>query len=274
MFVQSLKCWAMECCDSFYKVTLSGVVTVIHHHSTKITSTYSYIDGTLVDDSLLEELEPQIIPENLINEGLAYNETLNKVEWTKSPTSALPDRRIIVMRQGDMLVGEAPGGHQYNLIMLNRFGVIDIGASDNKTNITSSERPTVQLPGESGDEAHGIAFVDDVPAKDYMETMIGSIPFSSFGEAYVSQLLPSLEQSYIDDLGNPEKIDGEPYDSESNNYVIGDPYMVFMWFDESLVMHYVLFSKDYPGLGILLVSVMDSLNLMAKDIAKLSTGTN
>ena len=50
-----------------------------------------------------------------------------------------------------------------------------------------------------------------------------------------------LEQSYIDDLGKPENINGQPYNADTNNYLLGQPYLSFAKFDESLVFHYDLY---------------------------------
>lgn len=251
----------MKVCNDFYKVTVGGVVTVVHHRYTRITSSYSYIDGTPVDEDTLAAIEDQLVDGNLINEGIAFNETLDKVEWVKAPTEQLPDRKIIVLKQGDMIVGEDTDGHQYNLAMLSRFGVMDYGSSAMPMNFTASGRPTVQLPGESGEEAHEVAFVGDDMSSAYMDRMIGIIPLDGIPEKAVPQILPALERSYVDDLGDPDMIDGKPF-GDDNGYTIGDPYIVFAWFDEGLVMHYVMFSTDFPGIGYLTRSILSALNTL------------
>lgn len=258
-------------CNDFYKVTIKGVVTVIRHSYTRVTSVYYYIDGTEVDDSVLEDISDQLIDDNKLNEGIAYNATLNKVEWTESPTTDLPDRKIIVMKMGDMLVAEDAEGVQYNLVMLNRWGVADFGSSSIPFNMTASKRPTVQLPGESGDEAHEVAFIEDVP--DIPQNVTGMVGAMDLSEAMANtsyaQVLPILEESYITDLGKPVRIDGKPYDETTNNYTIGNPYFVMGWLDDTLTMHYELFSKNYQGLGYILQGVLGAFNLIEKRVASL-----
>lgn len=53
-------------------------------------------------------------------------------------------------------------GSTFNLIELSRFGIIDAGSQTHPFNISTSVRPTVQLAGESGAEAHDVAFVQDI----------------------------------------------------------------------------------------------------------------
>ena len=61
---------------------------------------------------------------------------------------------------------------------------------------------------------------------------------------YSVQVLNKLEESYISDLGTPENINGQPYNAETNNYSIGQPYLTFAKFDESFVFHYDLYALN------------------------------
>ena len=69
----------------------------------------------------------------------------------------------------------------------------------------------------------------DINVLDYLEN------------GYEVQIINKLEQTYIDDLGTPENINGKAYNAETNNYTIGQPYISFAKFDESLTFHYDLF---------------------------------
>ena len=53
----------------------------------------------------------------------------------------------------------------YNLAMINRWGIADYGSSEIQFNINSSVRPTIQLPGVSGEDAEQMAFLSDIPDK-------------------------------------------------------------------------------------------------------------
>ena len=62
--------------------------------------------------------------------------------------------------------------------------------------------------------------------------------------SYSVQVLNKLEQSYIDDLGTPENINGTAYNADTNNYSLNQPYLAFGKFDEGLVFHYDLYSLN------------------------------
>lgn len=76
--------------------------------------------------------------------------------------------------------------------------------------------------------------------------VIGDLDLSKYlnDSEYSCQILNKLEQSYIDDLGLPENINGKPYNADTNNYSIGTAYISFAKFDESLVFHYDLFALN------------------------------
>lgn len=89
-----------------------------------------------------------------------------KVVWTPSPTKELPNRKIIELKNGDMIVGyNVDNTISYNLAMINRWGIADYGSSEIQFNINSSVRPTIQLPGVSGEDAEQMAFLSDIPDK-------------------------------------------------------------------------------------------------------------
>lgn len=89
------------------------------------------------------------------------------------PTPELPDRKGIVLKNGDMILGTDTNGSQANLVMINRWNVVDFGSSSLPANINTPAgvRVTVQEPGQSGEQANQIAYVSDlsnyVPKSDY-----------------------------------------------------------------------------------------------------------
>ena len=80
--------------------------------------------------------------------------------------------------------------------------------------------------------------------------MFGDINIQKYiNEGTTPQVLNKLEQSYIDDMGEPTNIDGKPYDSQTNNYLIGSPYVIFGAFDETLTYHYDMYNLRTYNMG-------------------------
>lgn len=84
---------------------------------------------------------------------------------------------------------------------------------------------------------------------NYKKQMFGDIDIDKYtgNNAYSAQFLTKLEQSYIDDLGNPDNINGKPYDPATNNYVIGQSYLTWAYFDDDFTFHYDLYGKLHGG---------------------------
>ena len=94
---------------------------------------------------------------------------------------------------------------------------------------------------------------------NYKKQMFGDIDIDKYtgNNAYSAQFLTKLEQSYIDDLGKPDNINGKPYDPTTNNYVIGQSYLTWAYFDDTFTFHYDLYGKLHGGFfGDTLMSVL------------------
>lgn len=80
------------------------------------------------------------------------------------PTEELPDRKGIVLKNGDMVMGAAVDGRQVNIAMVNRWDVVDLGttALPINLNVPANVRPTVQEAGMSGENAHKVAYLSDI----------------------------------------------------------------------------------------------------------------
>lgn len=74
-------------------------------------------------------------------------------------------RKCIQLNNNDLIVGASLDGSTYNLIMLSKFDIVDVGTASKKLNfnVPKGERPTVQEAGQSGEEAHKIAYLEDIP---------------------------------------------------------------------------------------------------------------
>lgn len=102
-----------------------------------------------------------------VNENLASSiDAINKkaVKYEDVADSNLPERKAIVLKNGDVILGGNLEGGTSSLVQLNRWGVADFGSSNVPFNINTPKdvRPTVQEAGQSGEEAHKIAYLSDV----------------------------------------------------------------------------------------------------------------
>lgn len=102
-----------------------------------------------------------------VNENLASSiDAINKkaVKYEDVADSNLPERKAIVLKNGDVILGGNLEGGTSSLVQLNRWGVADFGSSSVPFNINTPKdvRPTVQEAGQLGEEAHKIAYLSDV----------------------------------------------------------------------------------------------------------------
>lgn len=86
------------------------------------------------------------------------------VKYEDVADSNLPERKAIVLKNGDVILGGNLEGGTSSLVQLNRWGVADFGSSSVPFNINTpkGQRPTVQEAGQSRPEANQIAYVSDV----------------------------------------------------------------------------------------------------------------
>lgn len=102
-----------------------------------------------------------------VNENLSSSiDAINKkaVKYEDVADSNLPERKAIVLKNGDVILGGNLEGGTSSLVQLNRWGVADFGSSSVPFNINTPKdvRPTVREAGQSGEEAHKIAYLSDV----------------------------------------------------------------------------------------------------------------
>lgn len=87
-----------------------------------------------------------------------------KVKWDKFPTSELPNRKGIVLENGDLILGKDLNGDTFPLVQLNRWGIIEAGSPKAPYNINTpqGERPTIQEAGQTGEQAYHMAYQEDL----------------------------------------------------------------------------------------------------------------
>lgn len=111
----------------------------------------------------LTELEGKI-EKNAADIATVNNNLVEAVKYEDVADSNLPERKAIVLKNGDVILGGNLEGGTSSLVQLNRWGVADFGSSSVPFNINTPKdvRPTVQEAGQSGPEANQIAYVSDV----------------------------------------------------------------------------------------------------------------
>ena len=104
---------------------------------------------SVVDKKIEEEIRPELE---------------KAVKYVDVADENLPERKAIVLKNGDVILGEKVEGGSSSLVQLNRWGVADFGSASVPFNINTPKdvRPTVQEAGQSGEEAHKIAYLSDV----------------------------------------------------------------------------------------------------------------
>lgn len=160
-----------------------------------------------------------------VNENLASSiDAINKkaVKYEDVADSNLPERKAIVLKNGDVILGGNLEGGTSSLVQLNRWGVADFGSSSVPFNINTPKdvRPTVQEAGQSGEEAHKIAYLSDVESssaqieevKAALETKADKADVDSAVENINSALDQKADKIAVDAI--TEKVDGISADLE------------------------------------------------------------
>lgn len=215
------------------------VVTAI---TTQITEKASITDlaeetdaRSLADTNLQNDLQAEA--EARTSKDAELEESIGKkVGWTDVATEENPGRKSIVLANHDTILGRTTNGTAVNIAMVSKWDKVDMGSAQLPFNMNGSEeRPTYN-------DDKSLALMDDVNAMYSKVEMFGDFDPVIFSGGYTIQLLSKLEQSYVDDLGNPANVDGKPYDASSNPYLVGQPYLVVGSIEN-------IFSYDLYGLN-------------------------
>lgn len=123
------------------------------------------------DETLQQNIDNEAKARELSEEGIkkAHQKDIEridgeKVKWDKFPTSELPNRKGIVLENGDLILGKDLNGNTLPLVQLNHLGVIDAGSPKAPYNINTpqGERPTIQEAGQTGEQAYHMAYQEDL----------------------------------------------------------------------------------------------------------------
>ena len=83
--------------------------------------------------------------EKLINDAISDVKDIvdTKVDLVDVPTEELPERKAIILKNHDTLLGTDTKGSTYNLAMVSKWDVADFGSSKLHCNLNSKDRPTI-----------------------------------------------------------------------------------------------------------------------------------
>lgn len=177
-------------------------------------------------DSILGSLET-LISEETEARGLAdtkLQEDLMKAVEGMVKHEDYKDKKIIVLSNAEQIVGqsnpdELEGKIEVNgkipLIKLNEWNVIDAGSPMTQFNINTPKdvRPTVQESGQSGENAHKMAYLDDIQK---LEPTIDSLV------ALVQILNDKVEKLSKTDIEVVDGTDASLNDTTKDYVVVGD----------------------------------------------------
>ena len=177
-------------------------------------------------DSSLGSLET-LISEETEARGLAdtkLQEDLMKAAEGMVKHEDYKDKKIIVLSNAEQIVGQSnpdklEGKIEVNgkipLIKLNEWNVIDAGSPMTQFNINTPKdvRPTVQESGQSGENAHKMAYLDDIQK---LEPTIDSLA------ALVQILNDKVEKLSKTDIEVVDGTDASLNDTTKDYVVVGD----------------------------------------------------
>lgn len=185
-----------------------------------INEKFSNVDSSLgsLETLISEETEARGLADTKLQEDLMKAvEGMVKHEDYK-------DKKIIVLSNAEQIVGqsnpnELEGKIEVNgkipLIKLNEWNVIDAGSPMTQFNINTPKdvRPTVQESGQSGENAHKIAYLDDIQK---LEPTIDSLA------ALVQILNDKVEKLSKTDIEVVDGTDASLNDTTKDYVVVGD----------------------------------------------------
>lgn len=185
-----------------------------------INEKFSNVDSSLgsLETLISEETEARGLADTKLQEDLMKAiEGMVKHEDYK-------DKKIIVLSNAEQIVGqsnpdELEGKIEVNgkipLIKLNEWNVIDAGSHMTQFNINTPKdvRPTVQESGQSGENAHKIAYLDDIQK---LEPTINSLA------ALVQILNDKVEKLSKTDIEVVDGTDASLNDTTKDYVVVGD----------------------------------------------------
>ena len=139
----------------------------------------------------------------------------NKVDWTDISTEDNADRKAIVLKNHDTILGKTTSGGTVNIAMVSKWDVVDLGTTSLPINLNTPKgvRPTVQEAGQSGEEANKIAYLSEIIGLNATDNLLTS------KIAVLEEKLEKLSKTAVENV----ELNGESeatFSDESKDYII------------------------------------------------------
>ena len=139
----------------------------------------------------------------------------NKVDWTDISTEDNADRKAIVLKNHDTILGKTTSGGTVSIAMVNKWDVVDLGTTSLPINLNTPKgvRPTVQEAGQSGEEANEIAYLSEIIGLNATDNLLTS------KIAVLEEKLEKLSKTAVENV----ELNGESeatFSDESKDYII------------------------------------------------------
>ena len=115
------------------------------------------------------------VPEEYVTDVELDEKTKNAVQWSEFELNG-EKRKSILLANYDPILGTATNGQTYNIGMISKWDKVDLGTASLPINLNTPKgvRPTVQEAGQSGEEAHKMAYLSDIQFGVYSLGEVGS----------------------------------------------------------------------------------------------------
>lgn len=155
------------------------------------------------------------IPEEYVTNSELEESIKNKVDWTDISTEDNADRKAIVLKNHNTLLGTDTKGQTYNIGMISKWDVVDLGTTSLPINLNTPKgvRPTVQEAGQSGEEANEIAYLTEIIGLNATDNLLSS------KIAVLEEKLEKLSKTAIENI----ELNGESeatFSDETKDYII------------------------------------------------------
>ena len=139
----------------------------------------------------------------------------NKVDWTDISTEDNADRKAIVLKNHDTILGKTTSGGTVSIAMVSKWDVVDLGTTSLPINLNTPKgvRPTVQEAGQSGEEANEIAYLSEIIGLNATDNLLTS------KIAVLEEKLEKLSKTAVENV----ELNGESeatFSGESKDYII------------------------------------------------------
>lgn len=143
--------------------------------------------NSLIDEKVNEiDLTPY---ETVEGASEKYQEKGNYVEYTDTSSDTTPDRKSIVLDNHNNLLGKATDGGAYNIAMVSKWNVVDLGTTSLPINLNGSkDRPTYNDDKE-------IALVEDLKdgaIKDVINEKVDESLKDYYTKAEIDEIIKTL----------------------------------------------------------------------------------